>query len=292
MNKKTIFSLTTALCLAAVTGAYAMPVGTGIALIGVEEHGSPSCVLDPVCMAGDLTPPYNFYTSIWLDPGLIAATGLDLLATMDQNERIIDCEDALDELDETLGSNYSTTPNTTTSNNEDNTNTSLSGQDTVVVAPDEIVNILKDDNLKISVVAKDDLFDSVRSAVENYVFYTDNMDLGACGDLKPEDCILERQNTWLLTSVTMAAATGDKLLAATKAKGGKDPLEDEFEDLVAKFNGEENQNNPTGMWSSSSQITLHTHIQQNDINALYARDLEMNALNGVRESDDTRLLKK
>lgn len=285
MNKKIVFSLTTALCLTMATGANAGPLGTGIALIGVEEHGSPECALNPACNGGDFTPPYNFYTSIWLDPGLIVATGLDLLATMDQDERIIDATDALAELEDNFGS---LTP-VSSDEASDTTDTSLSGQDSTVVAPTEVANILKEDNISVSAVAKDDLFDTVRSAVENYVFYTDNMDTGACGNLEPEDCILERQNTWLLTSITMAAATGDKLLAATKAKGGKDPLDEEYKALADDFNS---QTSPMGMWGSSSKITLHTHVQQNDINALYARDLEMNALNGVRESDDTQLLTK
>ena len=276
MNKKILFSLTTLLSISVTSSALAFGQGTGISLFTEAEvtlHSNP-CTVDFPPPKAPVCADYNTFSTIWLDPGLILATGLDLAATMNQDKRVIDCQKALDKLEASVGKK-------STGDGTDASDTSLSPEDSVVVAPSEVVEVLNVAPLDMKVHDKEDWFDSVRSAVENYVFYTDD-----CKD----DCVLERQNTWLLTSVAMAAASGDKILASTKGTGGTgDKISNEFSELANNFNAQD-QNSPMAMWGNSSRITLHTHVQQNDINALYARDLEMNGLKGVRDSEDARLL--
>jgi hypothetical protein len=199
----------------------------------------------------------NIPITSWFDPPLIVASGLDLLATKDQQERVIDTQEALAKLEESLSSECS-------GDNEDGSESSLTGADSVPVAPD------------IVLVGIDDVdgFEKVRTASEGYLFESDTCD---------EDCVLERQNTWLLTSISMAASSADKLLASSS------DMSQEYQNMLSDFNG---QKSPKGMWGSTSKITLHSHVQQNDINALYARDLEMNSLAGVRESGKIKIGKK
>ena len=261
MKRKILVSLTTALMVATANVAGAAPNGWGIVVPSPSEH-TPVCCdpISPVCPSppcSDVIPGVGVLVSVWLDPGMIIASGLDLLATKSQDERIIDCQDALDELEDALGGSCS-------GSGSSGTTTSLSGEDSVVVAPDVVVKA----------TTEADPFTTTRQEVEKYLFYSDSC---------KEDCVLERQNTWLLNSIEMAAAAGDKLLAKSQDMSG------DYSDLQTDFNG---QTSPQGMWGSSSKITLHTHVQQNDINALYARDLEMNALNGVRELDDVRFISR
>jgi len=273
MKNKIIFSLTTALALTLSGGVNAGFMGWGIALVNGEPEIHAACKTGLEC-----PDDVNIPVTVWFDPGLILATGLDLAATKSQNERSIDAKDAIAELEEATSAEGSGSCSSST----DDDKTNLSSEDTVTVVPNDITDILDVQVLE----QKDDAFETVRTAVKDYLLYSSNFSADKCGaNTKPEDCILERQNTWLLTSVTMASAAGDVVLDATRPEDGKDPLSDEFSDLVTEFNS---HGSPAGMWASSSLITLHTHIQQNDINALYARDLEMNALNGVRESDDVR----
>lgn len=234
-------------------------VGWGISPLDHASHINPTCC-DP---AGPKCQPCidatDTHVTIWLDPGLELATALDAAATYSQQERSIDAKDALAELEESLSSGCSGDG----SSGEDS---SLTGMDSVPVAPEMV----------LTAVDGEEAFESVRTTAEDYLFEKKG---GDCD----KDCVLERQNTWLLTSLSLAASTSDKLLNSSS------DMSEEYQALLSDFNG---QTSPKGMWGSSSKITLHTHVQQNDINALYARDLEMNALNGVRESKDTFLLKR
>lgn len=186
----------------------------------------------------------------WIDPILAAATGLDALATNDQRKKSVDAKEALKKLNEVLEPGCD-------GNAEDGSKSSLTPTDNLPVAPDVVTSLLDNDG---------DSFEAVRVAAETY--------LSESGDCN-QDCMVQRQNEWLLTSLALAVGASDKLLSAS------DDMSKEYADLLKDFNS---QTGPKGMWGSSSQITLHTHVQQNDINALYARDLEINALNGVRET--------
>lgn len=210
---------------------------------------------EPPCqgiLVPEMCPETNWFVTLWVDLPLTAATGLDALATYDQQEKVVDAKDALEQLEENLGGGCS-------GDQEDGTDSSLTGSDGVPLAPEVILESIDEA----------DGFVKVRAAVKDYLFETPSCD---------HDCVLERQNTWLLTSIAMAASTGDKIVALSE------DMSDEYQAMVDDFNG---QTSPKGMWGGTSKITLHTHVQQNDINALYARDLEMNALNGARESSST-----
>lgn len=290
MKNKILFSLTLTLGLLTVSNVGATCKGEGWSMFATPTtlalHGAACCPIG-VCKAPPPPagpgvwplPPcvdVNTMVTTWFDPGLIAGTAVDLLANKEQDKRIIDAQSALDKLKQSLGSGCS-------GKGADGQDTALDGQDSVTITPDEITDVLN-----MEVKEKADLFDDVRYAAEKYLFYTKQFsDTGCEKNSKPEDCVLQRQSTWLLTSVVMAMSVGNKVLAVTKSADGKDPLYAEFEALAGNFN---QQKSPMGMWGGSSGITLHTHVQQNDINALYARDLEMNALNGVRGSDDVQLI--
>ena len=258
MKKMLLLSLTGAFVLYG-SNLNAGSVGKGFALTDHPIHATPCCP--------DFCPPkfsvpckdLPIPVTLWTDPGLSLATALDAAATYSQNERSIDAKDALAELEESLSSGCS-------GSGDSGTDTSLTGMDTVPLAPAMV----------LTAVDENKSFSDVRQAVEKYLFEEKG---GDCD----KNCILERQNTWLLTSLSMAASTSDKLLSSS------DDMKEDYLALLSDFNG---QTSPKGMWGSSSKITLHTHVQQNDINALYARDLEMNALNGVRESKETILLKR
>lgn len=264
MNNKNLFSLTLITLLGLSMAANAVPNGYGIIVPSPTEH-QPGCCDAPFQPTGcipcaDIIPGVGLMVSIWADPGMILATGLDLAATKKQQKKSVDAEKALQQLEQNLGGGCSGSK----SQGED---TSLVNQDTVPVVPFD------------AVVIENGSFDEVRQAINDFIFYSNDCQ---------NDCVVERQNTWLLTSLALAAATGDRLLAASKdEKPDGQTLTSEFEALATNFNG---QTSPMQLWGASSQITLHTHIQQNDINALYARDLEMNALNGVHESEDTKII--
>ena len=185
----------------------------------------------------------------WSDPILAAVTGLDALATNDQRKKSVDATDALKKLNKALEPGCD-------GGKEDGSKSSLTPTDNLVVAPDVVTSLLDDA----------DSLEAVRVVAETY--------LSESGDCN-QDCMVQRQNEWLLTSLALAVGASDKLLSVS------DDMSKEYGDLLKDFNS---QTGPKGMWGSSSQITLHTHVQQNDINALYARDLEINALNGVRET--------
>lgn len=258
MNNKNLFSLTLMTLLGLSISAHAVPNGYGISMMnGESPRHVPACELEePPCV------DYNLFSTIWADPGMILATGLDLAATKKQQKKSVDAEKALTQLKQNLGGECSGSK----SQGED---TSLMGKqqrNTVPVVPFDVA------------VIEEGAFDEVRQAINDFIFYSNDCQ---------NDCVVERQNTWLLTSLELAAATGDRLLAASKDEKEGTTLKDEFGDLAENF---DRQTSPMQLWGASSQITLHTHIQQNDINALYARDLEMNALNGVHESEDTKII--
>ena len=259
MKNKTLLSLTaSALILTAPFQAKSM-VFLGEAMFTHLIHAVPLCDcigLPPPCVPTCLTPVVDFNSPVtfWTDPALAVVTGLDALATNDQSEKSVDVQDALEKLNKKLEPECS-------DEQEDGSDSSLSPVDNLPVAPDIVASKLD---------AQGDAFDYVRTAAESFLTESENCN---------RDCMVERQNTWLLTSLALAHGTADKLLSTSR------DMSKEYENLLSDFNS---QTGPKGLWGSSSKITLHSHVQQNDINALYARDLEINALNGVRESNEAK----
>ena len=198
--------------------------------------------------------------SIWLDPGMIAATGIDLLATKKHDERTIDAADAVEKLKASLEG----CSKGGASDGED-----TSGDAALAATYTPQINV--DQSNK-------DLFDATRDALNEYLFET------AAGDIKSgctqsdKDCATARQSEWLLASVTLASATADKVLDQT-FKNGK--LEGHFQSLAAGFNSEKT---PMGLYNQMANIVLDTHRQINDANALLGRDLEAQGLRAVRET--------
>lgn len=250
MKRKTLLSLTaSALILTTSFRANAF-VFLGEAMIFHLAHMIPNCdclVPYPGCVPTCLDT--NIPVTSWFDPALNVVTGLDALATWDQSEKSVDAKDALKKLNKALEPGCD-------GDAEDGSESSLTPTDNLPVAPDVVTSLLDDA----------DSLEAVRVVAETYLSESDDCN---------QDCMVQRQNEWLLTSLALAVGASDKLLSAS------DDMSKEYGDLLKDFNS---QTGPKGMWGSSSQITLHTHVQQNDINALYARDLEINALNGVRET--------
>lgn len=248
MKRKTLLSLTaSALILMAgfgVKGAI-LPGASPFTFPGLHY---PGCELPPPI--GNRCSSLWSPATHWIDPPLAIVTWLDWFATKDQYEKSVNADEALEKLNAVLGPGCD-------GDAEDGSNSSLTPTDNLPVAPDVVTSLLDNDG---------DSFEAVRVAAETYLSESDDCN---------QDCMVQRQNEWLLTSLALAVGASDKLLSAS------DDMSKEYGDLLKDFNS---QTGPKGMWGSSSQITLHTHVQQNDINALYARDLEINALNGVRET--------
>ena len=155
-----------------------------------------------------------------------------------------------------------------------------------VYAPEMVVtqlNITKNDGTTA--------FDTTREAIEN--FLNETPDKGDC-TAADRDCAVYRRDEWLLASVTMAAATSDKILSLTAnqetvnnlSPKGSSSLVKHFKDLAELFNA---QTTPRGMYNVMALMVLDTHRQVNEANALMGRDLEMQGLRAVRETEITGL---
>ena len=248
MKRKTLLSLT-ASALILMTGFEVKGVThlPGFSPFGSPIEHYPGCEAPPP--VGNACTPLWSPVTHWIDPPLAIVTWLDWYATKDQYEKSVNADEALKKLNKALSPGCG-------GKQEDGSKSSLTPTDNLPVAPDVVTSLLDDA----------DSLEAVRVVAETY--------LSESGDCN-QDCMVQRQNEWLLTSLALAVGASDKLLSVS------DDMSKEYGDLLKDFNS---QTGPKGMWGSSSQITLHTHVQQNDINALYARDLEINALNGVRET--------
>ena len=251
MKRKTLLSLTASALILTTSFRVDAKVLLGEAMIFHLAHMVPNCdcLMAPYPGCVPTCLDFNIPVTSWFDPALNVVTGLDALATDDQRRKSVVATEALKKLNEALEPGCD-------GDAEDGSKSSLTPTDNLPVAPDVVTSLLDDA----------DSLEAVRVVAETY--------LSESGDCN-QDCMVQRQNEWLLTSLALAVGASDKLLSVS------DDMSKEYGDLLKDFNS---QTGPKGMWGSSSQITLHTHVQQNDINSLYARDLEINALNGVRET--------
>lgn len=263
MKKLSLFLLTSSLLIATPTRADLInPMGVGGFGHTILDVPPAHVACWTVCKALAIScvacsPDVPFALSIWIDYATAMATALDAAATWSQTDRTIDAQDAVSQLEESLGGGCS--------GGAKDSEVSLPTNAMEVFAPQIVVDAL--DNYE-------DL-ESVRQAVEDYVFENDSSDInGECKDAHNK-CAENRQNTWALLSVSLAQAMADKML------NNSEDMTNHFKELADQFNA---QTSPMGMWGAMSAITLDTHVQMNDINALYARDLEMTALGGLNNS--------
>ena len=257
-------------------------------------HLLPACIVKFLCL--DLSDvPYA--VTIWLDPGMTVATALDYGASLLQGDRTIDAADAISQLEEALeGGSGGGSSSGGTSENSDSAAT---------YTPDMIVT-----QFEVSKVSAETMFENTRQAVQDYLFETAAADVKGECDLDDKSCATQRQNTWLLASVTLASATADKVLNKTAKSNVKDgqtaaeQSEDErnsnsgnestgggmttltahFKKLASNFN---KQTSPTGLYNRMADIVLDTHRQVNDANALFGRDLEAQGLRIINEEGPT-----
>ena len=222
----------------------------------------------------------NMVSTLWMDPGMWVATGLDLAATGTHGGRIIDAKKAIKQLKKALGEEEGG-GGSGNQNNSTNENASAA----TVYAPEMVLTQLNITNKDGATV-----FNSTREAIEDFLYKT--VDTECSGSAR--DCNVIRQNKWLLASVTMAAATSDKILSLTAnqervkniSKKGSSTLIKHFQQLAKDFNG---QTTPAGMYNIMAEMVLDTHRQVNEANVLMARDLEMQGLSAVRETEVTGL---
>ena len=242
------------------------PVKAGF-MTGWGVFDSPAIHANPyTCEEAVMNSPLT----MWFDPGMIAATGLDWLAEKEHGKKTIDAKDAIKKLEEALKSD-----STASSGSQGAASPSTSA----AYAPAQVLTVVET-TLGLSTNEKDaTLFGALRDVVKEYLFESSSPDiLEGCtyqGDERNKNCAAERQVSWLLTSVAMASATADKILANEGSKAGH------FQGLASQFNA---QKSPKAMYGAVAAIVLDTHTQMNEANALLARDLEAQSLRTVYES--------
>ena len=244
------------------------------------------------CSSGDCPCGMDFVWSMWIDAVNAAAIGLDALATWAQSDKTVDAQCALCQLNASIGAelpdycssvedcdiaSYEAMAPTTSTESESgesgSTTPNLTPEDMDVLAPQIVVDSVE--AMQTKATKGEAKFDEVRDAVEDYVFETTDSSINGSCKGSDKECAVERQNTWALVSITLAEASADKLLKNAEDMSGH------FQGLLDTFNA---QKTPIDMWGAMNGITLDTQKQMNDINALYARDLEMTALTGINES--------
>ena len=258
-----------------------------------EPHIHKIADLDATCTAA----MDNLFLSIWMDPGMWVATGIDMLATNANNTKTVDAKEAIEELEKSLEGSGSS--------NGSSDGTAQDASTAQTYTPEVVSDVIDGEVsvvVEVSEKTNNELFDSVRSEITEYLTATSDADIkGDCTN-KDSDCTKVRQNEWLLASVTLASATADKVLETTVKSGEKDetnengetsttsggntPLAAHFQGLASDFNS---QTVPTGMYDAMANIVLDTHRQINEANALMGRDLEAQGLRGVVETGVQKL---
>ena len=229
-------------------------------------------------------PMDNWVFTLWGDPGMWVATGIDMLATNKNRTKTVKAKNAINQLKEALEGG---------SGCNGGSDSTAADADTSETYTPENIQVVIDLSEKSSA----DLFESVRQEITRYVFATADADIKKGCSNKDTECAEERQNQWLLASVTLASATADKILETTvktgeqdqtdengqttTTSGGTSPLNAHFESLAADFN---KQTVPTGMYDAMANIVLDTQRQMNEANALLGRDLEAQGLRNISET--------
>ena len=236
-----------------------------------------------------------FGAHIWIDPAMTVATGIDYFATKNQQEKTVDASDAISQLEEALGSSSGSGGSSGGDSTSGDTSTATA------YTVDSIIS-----QIEVKKGSANSTFENTRNAIKEYLFETPSPDIKGTCDRSDKDCAVDRQNEWLLASVTLASATADKVLDQTAKKNVKDgkteaeKTEDEKGDgdtkttgggattltahlqkLASNFNA---QTTPMGLYNKMADIVLDTHRQVNDANALFGRDLEAQGLRVVSES--------
>ena len=278
MKKKLLVMTAMALMAGYVTSVNAankQVLGTSVwPLRSLEDHLIEAC--NPVTAATGAVD--NYVATMWIDPGMAVATALDIMATNKQNQKTVDAKKAIQQLKKSLegGSGGSGSGDSSASD----------ASAAAVYAPELVMT-----QLEISKSDGTAVFNSTRQAIEDFLFESAN-DTDCSGAAR--DCAVNRQNEWLLASVTMASATADKILSLTAnqervkdvGEEGTSSLIKHFQKLAEAFNA---QTTPTGMYDIMAAMVLDTHRQVNEANALLGRDLEAQGLRAVRETDVTGL---
>ena len=256
-----------------------------IALMTVMMMGtfSAGAVGVPLCQ------PLGLHT--WNDAAMAAATMFDYAATQENQEKHVDAKDAIEKLEKSLKGN----------GGQGSSNGGCS-------ASPAVATIYTDDHIRSVIENSENAepktqFDTVRTAVKEYLFETPELNGQDCQD-SDKDCAVLRQNEWLLASVTLASATADKVLAQTAKQnvkdgrtdaersedddetedstgGGGTPLTGHFKQLANQFNAAKA---PADLYNAMAAIVLDTHRQSNDANALMGRDLEAQGLRVINET--------
>lgn len=294
---------TTKLAMLAIMGGVFLPLtgqalswgslcSTPTSLLGVGAWDPPAHQIVPGNAACNAAT--NMWVTMWVDPGMAAATAVDYLATRKHNERTIDAEDAIDKLEKALEGGDG-------GESVGGESTSSDSSIATVYTTDMILTQIEVTDKSASA---EQVFTNTREAIQDYLFETPASDVkGECTQ-SDKDCATARQNEWLLASVALASATADKILDQTAKQnvqdgktaaeqtpettkdtagtgGGATTLTDHFQELASNFNAEKS---PTGLYNRMADIVLDTHRHINDANALLGRDLEAQGLRIVTET--------
>ena len=274
--------------LAALFGLSCSESNLAIPFMAVSGHEKKVCAASGGFSCMD-TP-----ASLWLDPGMIVATGVDMLATKKVHKTTVDAKKAGEQLKEALGD--------TGSGSSGGGGASTSAETTAAVyAPEDIIPVIELEN-----VSAKDLFVQVRTKIEDYLFKTS--DAGIVGECTKtaEECARSRESEWLLASIALSESTADKILNITAKQGLQDNkseaeksvdergkttssstkvsesnLKAHFQKLIDNFNSEKS---PRAAYNALADIVLDTHRPVNEANLLMARDLEAQGLAAAYES--------
>ena len=275
-------------------------VGVFTHTVATQPHVFPQCIVEgPLCVLA--LEPNTPWITVWFDLLLNGATALDLAASLFQGDRTIDASDAIKKLEDSLKGNGG-------QGGSGGGDTSGNATMATVYTPDHIMSVIEvSENKK-----QQSLFDSVRQAIQEYVFETSAPDIKEDCAQSDKDCAIARQNEWLLASLTLASATADKVLDQTAKKnvqdaraeaekseddqtkekstsGGGTSLTGHFSSLAASFNAAKS---PMDLYNAMANIVLDTHRQANDANALMGRDLEATGLRIINETGPESLVEE
>ena len=258
----------------------------GITVLAPSIHRIP--------IVAEATSDFPSVVSVWIDPGMAVVTGLDYAASESQKERTIKAKKAIQQLEEALGGGSG-------GGTSGGVGTSGDSLLATVYTADQVAA-----KIEVKKVSAEQMFENTRQAVQEYLFETPDATIKGECDLDDKSCATQRQNEWLLASVTLASATADKVLDMTAKQdvadgqtvaeksqdeqstgdtgttgGGITTLTAHFQKLASNFNA---QTSPTGLYNRMADIVLDTHRQINDANVLLGRDLEMSGLRIINET--------